>query len=299
MFRKKDQCIDAGMQHCPCSLAEFDQCITCSRLMGLEQCDCEWQGICVYNEYLQNGKRVNSQREEHSYKILQKKWFGKDLAVIRLEVPRGLAQRASLPGSCVFARAEGCQPVFDVPLSVLHADSQAGFIELAIKASGVKTGNLLGAEQTVRLRGIYENGLLGREKLFRKKAQKVLCLTKGVGLSPAANYCRWAEGKDCVDFRIDLEKISREFAEECLKDCITGSVEYESLSEREEKYENYDVVLLSASDYYQESLNIPAQKRVISNNQTMCCGEGICGACAYTDKNGGCHKLCKCNKKIE
>lgn len=296
MFHKQNQCIDVGMPHCPCSLAAFEQCITCSRLAGKERCDCDWQGVCVYNEYLQNGNRINQQRSEQSCKILQKKWYSKDLAVVKIQVSKGFAQQASLPGACVFLRADNKESVFDMPISVMRADCQDDFIELAIQVAGIKSKALLREQDTVRMRGVYHNGLTNVEKLMTKKSQKVLCITKGVGLAPAINYCRWACGKDSIDFLIDLEKINGTFAEEALRGCGIDSLGYCKLPLSVINCDGYDVILLCASDYYQEHMRLPVDRLVLSNNVTMCCGEGICGACASIDATGNCRKRCKCKK---
>lgn len=296
MFHKQNQCIDVGMPHCPCSLAAFDQCITCSRLAGEERCDCDWQGVCVYNEYLQNGNRINPQRRGRRCKILQKKWYSEDLAVVKMQVPSGFAQQASVPGSCVFVRGSNMDCVFDMPLSVMRADCQAGVIELAIQVTGIKSGALLKENETVEMRGVYHNGLTNVEKLMTRKPQKVLCITKGVGLAPAVNYCRWAGGKDSIDILVDLEKINRTFAEDVLKDCDIASIGYCKLPLSVMNCDGYDAILLCASDYYQEHMRLPVNRCVLSNNATMCCGEGICGACTSMDSNGICRKQCKCKK---
>lgn len=296
MFRKQNQCIDVGMPHCPCSLAAFDECITCSRLAGEKRCDCNWRGICVYNEYLQNGNRINPQRSERLCKVLQKKWYSEDLAVVRIQVPRGFAQQVSVPGSCVFVRASKLERVFDMPISVMGANCQEGYIELAIQGTGIKSKALLQEQDAVQMRGVYHNGLTNIEKIMARKSQKVLCITKGVGLAPAINYCRWADGKDSIDILIDLEKINQTFAEESLRRCAIDSIGYCKLPLSVVNCHGYDAILLCASDYYQEHMRLPFDRCVLSNNVTMCCGEGICGACTSTDAAGICRKLCKCKK---
>ena len=44
--------------------------------------------------------------------------------------------------------------------------------------------------------------------------------------------------------------------------------------------------------------SIPAEAAlVISNNATMCCGEGICGACTEVTEDGQVIRRCKCGNK--
>ncbi len=424
MLLNNKLCADAGTVNCPCYLAEYGKCIVCTRLNGpdrfcrtdesageeagnscraLASCDCQWQGTCIYNEYLQNKRCIKDwmtdgdaslqsdvsgeRRQGCLCKIQKIKWFEDDLAVMRISVPRGMAEKASLPGSFVFVKAPGMESCFSFPVSVMRSDYEDRTLELAIKVTGPKSralldryrdvdwyksadqyknvtwdelqiGNSNGESYTaagehesplddvcgfVELRGLYRNGLLGAEKLMEQGAgnvrgagvaweavkpdsggarkasgepRRVLCLTKGLGLAPVANYIRWAGGRAEIDVIADLEKINRQFAEYALcgssVESIGGHVEPISghvssisdyvasikfsrlplnLSWAEE--EKYDVIVISASDYYQQNIYVPEEKKVLSNNHTMCCGEGICGACVQVDSDGAEHRMCK------
>ncbi len=356
MLLNNKRCVDAGTTYCPCGLAEYDKCIVCSRLnvsgrcaaYGQQDgrcqvpatCDCQWQGTCIYNEYLQNNHCINDtegslesgcgeRRQSRLCKIQKIKWFDDDLAVMQISVPRGMAEKAALPGPFIFVRAPGAECCFDFPVSVLRADYENATLEIAVKVLGPKSRALLdpyrenglliddtyrkplktGDWGWVKLRGIYRNGLLGAEKLMDPAPKRVLCLTKGVGLAPATNYIRWAEGRDRIDIIADLDKINREFADYALRGALPSentkdvpgymkgieSVVYGplpiNLSWAES--EKYDVIIISASDYYQQNIYVPAAKKVLSNNHTMCCGEGICGACMCVDADGSEHRTCK------
>lgn len=294
MTYKEEQCIDAGTENCPCLLAQSGDCITCSRLQGKDCCDCSWRGVCIYNEYIQNGKKIHNRRENKTCRILKKIWYGEDLLVFVLSVSRGFALKASLPGSYVFLKACGQSSCYSVPISVMRAEPEKGQIHLAVKIAAGKTKALAQATDALEVRGVYRNGLLGVRKLMAKRPQKVLCVTKGVGFAPAANYNRWAFGKDTVDLIVDLDKINQELVNDYLADCPANSIRYTELTSDFACPEGYDAVLLSASDYYAETISIPEAKGVYSNNFHMCCGEGICGACTMVDENGGSHKMCKC-----
>lgn len=296
MINKNCPCNDAGSGNCPCMLAACGDCMICSRLAGKDYCDCDWQGVCIYNEYMQNGSLPVKQRSSHLYKIQKKIWYENDLAVMQIRVPRGFAEIASLPGSCVFVRPQGEEPCFDTPVSIMGADYEGETIDIAVRAVGPKSRKLLDSDQFIEMRGVYGNGLLGVEKLKGYKRKRVLCLARGVGLAPVANYCKWAEGKDSIDIIIDLENINRFFAEDCLTGCSINSLEYCKL-QLTDMADNYDVIIISASDFYQDNICIPKEKRVLSNNFTMCCGEGICGACIRMDEKGNIYRMCKCREK--
>ena len=384
MLLNSKLCVDAGTVNCPCYLAEYGKCIVCSRLgrsgtSGAPAvCDCQWQGVCIYNEYLQNnrcikeGEAVGAGSDEAVYsglgerrqsrlcKLQKIKWFEDDLAVMRIGVPRGMAEKASLPGSFVFVKAPGMESYFDFPASVLRSDYEASALEIAVKVLGPKSralldsyrsdasdvisdgsqiGDAAGKERDIlvngyiELRGIYRNGLLGAEKLLgagdglRAANQgganpgtgkrRVLCLTKGVGIAPVANYIQWAEGRDRIDIIADLDKINLKFAEYALSDgssnlqgspfvnsesdCdlrrnpLVNSVKFGKLPLELSwaEQEKYDVIIISASDYYQQNIFVPEAKKVLSNNTSMCCGEGICGACICMDAAGREHRACK------
>lgn len=292
-------CADAGSVNCPCVLASCGKCPVCSRLAGKGCCDCSWQGICIYNEFLQNGAAAEIQRNSRRCRIQKKIWYEKDLAVIRLEVPRGFAEKASVPGSCVFVRAGEDPECFDMPVSVMRADYENGIIELAVKDCGPKSRRLMEADRFVWLRGIYRNGLLGVEKLLSNERKSVLCLAKGVGIAPVSNYCRWAGKRDEIEVVSDIDKVNRFFVEDCLGGCRLKKLKYDRLQigDMNAATSDYDVIVVCASDFYQENIVIPEEKAVYSNNFTMCCGEGVCGACIYVGTDGKEHRMCKCRKK--
>ena len=52
-------CTDRGTAKCPCALMAAGQCYTCG-MLSRGKCDCRagWQGVCPYNEYVQNGEKV-------------------------------------------------------------------------------------------------------------------------------------------------------------------------------------------------------------------------------------------------
>lgn len=292
-------CADAGSVNCPCVLVSCGRCPVCSRFAGKSCNDCSWQGICIYNEFLQNGAAAEIQRKSRLCSIQKKIWYEEDLAVMRLEVPRGFAEKASMPGSCVFVRAEEDPEYFDMPVSVMRADYENSVIELAVKDCGPKSRKLLEADRNILLRGIYSNGLLGVDKLISGGRKSVLCLAKGVGIAPVSNYCRWAGRRDEIEIVADIDKVNRFFVEDCLGGCCLKKLRYDKLQigDMMESASDYDVIVICASDFYQQNIMLPPEKAVYSNNFTMCCGEGICGACVCTGEDGEEHRMCKCRKK--
>jgi NAD(P)H-flavin reductase len=303
-------CIDVGSENCPCYLALTGDCLVCSRLKGREDCDCNWKGVCVYNEFIQGNKRVNNPRTDFAAEIVYKKNYLDDLIVLGLKVGKGLAIKASRPGSYVFLREKNSESYYSTPLCVMEADIEAGIIAVAIKIISAKTKTLAKAEGHLMVRGIYRNGILGIDSITSKsvKDKKILVVAKGIGLAPAILTANYLWRKNRVDLIIDMEKISEDLIGDYLGEG-KGTIRFMHLNEEGYRQdigdilgkEQYDLVVLLTSDYYLELIGsmvrerLPHAKLAVSNNFHICCGEGICGACTAVGPGGDAIKMCKCN----
>ncbi|MFZ5945789.1 MAG: hypothetical protein ACOYVD_16985 [Bacillota bacterium] len=69
----KKECLDAATEKCPCEAAITKDCPVCSVLNYGTNCDCShsWQGVCIYQDYLQAGPIV-SQKVTEKIEIVQK-----------------------------------------------------------------------------------------------------------------------------------------------------------------------------------------------------------------------------------
>ena len=208
-------CADVGTRNCPCPLAETGDCLVCSRLSGARECSCRWAGVCVYNEYMQNGSMVRTKRKARSTGILQRLRQGDDLLMLQLRVPRGFALEASRPGSFLFLKPPGAPEMTSVPVSVMAADVEHESLWVILKIISAKTKALAACEDFLEMRGIYRSGLLGKGVAgmldlhdpgisIRKRW---LILTKGVGFAPAVNLIRWAAGRIDIHVIADPEKV--------------------------------------------------------------------------------------------
>jgi len=169
-------------------------------------------------------------------------------------VPKGLALRASLPGSFVFLRRKEDALWYSTPLSVLQADPEEGSIRLAVKRLSAKTKALLAEEKEFLVRGVYRSGIQGAERLVklgrgaaagaaakgalrapggpqhnpkaaRLRAQAsqrahALFITRGVGLAPGILAARYLAGRAACDFLIDEESLPQEFLNRYLPEGI-------------------------------------------------------------------------------
>lgn len=304
------KCVDRGSARCPCALMEAGQCYTCT-MSRKGKCDCsvDWQGVCPYNEFLQEGSVPaikGGLPEEFAAEVLEIRKYSEQLAVVRLGVDRGFARRCSLPGSFVMASVLGCR----VPLSVLRTGwAHGGWIETAVQPAGPKTKELLKScldrgEQNPgklsclwKISGPFEAGLLNRERL--RKGEPLTVITKGTAIAPFINIKEGFLKGMKVKLLVDDDKLTEDFLADYLADCSWEKV---SLTEDEEKIlaaiDGADQVMLLASPYYTERfLGMRPERKgdiITANHANMCCGAGICGACSYTDKDGVTVRRCKC-----
>ena len=208
-------CADVGTRNCPCPLAETGDCLVCSRLSGARECSCRWAGVCVYNEYMQNGSIVRTKRKDRSTEILQRLWQGDDLLMLQLRVSRGFALEASRPGSFLFLKPPGAPEMTSVPVSVMAADVEHESLWVILKIISAKTKALAVCEDFLEMRGIYRSGLLGKGAAGmldlhdpgNSVRKRWLILTKGVGFAPAVNLIRWTAGRIDIHVIADPEKV--------------------------------------------------------------------------------------------
>lgn len=291
-------CIDAGTENCPCKLAETGNCVYCSRLAGNDYCDCNWKGVCVFNEFHQNGGKTRGIREEFEASIIRKKKYKDNLYVIVLDTGTGFAIKASQAGSFVSLKKPGCSDWYNMPVSVMKSDIKEGYIYVAVKELSVKSKKIIEEPDRLVVRGIFRNGLIGIKNLQIGKG-RIAVISKGIGFAAAAHFIEYCP--DC-DVYIDTDKICREFARDYMPENFRGKTKYINLNgEKEllmEKMTEYKGVVVAASeyfaDYFKKKLNDGDTVLVTLNNSNICCGEGICGACC--NKYG--IKMCKCSDCI-
>ena len=323
-------CVDLGSEHCPCWLAVTGDCLICSRLqergasggnsermfLSGEDCDCEWSGSCPYTLLAQNGGRIAERRREISARLIGRKDYDEDISVLILEVGCGFAQKASIPGSFVFLRpresdTEGKERLYEMPVSVMKVDETAGTIHLTIRKEGPKSKTLLNRilpMDDIVVRGPYFSGLLGAERLrpAKVKGKRVAFLTKGIGAAPAilamdrliAMDEKTGESDQNTGLKIRWLADDTNIDRQLLEDYSEGvKPEYGGLDDQ-----SYDIVVISGSPYFVETMRREVRKRlpeaalVVSNDATMCCGEGICGACTEVTKEGRVIRRCKCSR---
>lgn len=299
-------CIDAGSEYCPCYLAELNNCITCSRLQGKDYCDCNWCGVCIYQDYHFLNLNKRELRQYQEVKISNKEWLGKNIIIFTLEVPKGLARQLKQPGSYIFIRNKKYEQFFDIPISIMWVDDSTSQIKIAVEIHGVKTKAIQDVDEGLMIRGPYWNGLFGINELKTSKKEKSLVVVRGIAQAPAILAIKYLLYKDnTIDVLID--KGTSEI--NLIKDYVDVNIIDENIQlysdEGKAKLTSilaankYDLLFIGGSDYLLEKLwdiygkYTDKTKVVTTNNNEICCGEGICGSCTVYDVNGIPIRSCK------
>ncbi|KXG76839.1 sulfide/dihydroorotate dehydrogenase-like FAD/NAD-binding protein [Thermotalea metallivorans] len=306
-------CIDAGSEYCPCYLAENNECITCSHLQGKSFCDCNWSGVCIYQEFSWCGNMKKNPRETIESKIIEKKQFGENVFVFKFHVSKTLARQLKQPGSYIFVRDMEKPLYFDVPMSIMYADEQRGEIHIAVQILGVKTKALLDCQEKMFIKGPYWNGLIGLKDLKGTEDKDVLVVGRGIALAPAMLAVEYLlHHHNRITFVIDPGKTGSAFIEDYFNGLEMDKV-YLNLRTEEGlkqlshlfRQKSYSLVYSGGSDLLHQSLkDLIAKsdeniKLVATNNHEICCGEGVCGSCTAHTINGKRIKMCKAQVDVE
>ncbi|MCI8608840.1 MAG: hypothetical protein HFE73_04275 [Firmicutes bacterium] len=307
-------CADRGSQRCPCHLMAAGQCYTCTmEKTGVCSCDetVGWQGVCPYTEYMQNGKEAAPLAKSVEIRIKARQSFGDDLAVICLEGGAGFAIQCQKPGAYIMADALIGERGWRTPLSVLATDAAAGTVDFLVRVTGPKTAWLVDPSiDRWQVTGPFYNGLLHSQDL--KPEKKAFAIVRGTALAPYLCACQGLPGMETSQLYLDKNGLPEELVEQYLIGQPYTAVNLDN-QEDFEKVEKqlqtvlrmgtpYNVMVL-VSPYFAEKLreNLTEEEKgrlVVPNSANFCCGEGICGACSYTDKEGRTVRLCKCHEAV-
>lgn len=312
---EKAECIDCGTEYCPCKLAENGECIVCSQLQGSKFCDCiNWQGVCIYQELINNGKKAKNPRKTIKCNVLDIQRFKDNLIILTLEVPHRLAVNLVRPGSYIFIKEEE-EKYFDVPISIMESDVVKNTISLAIEVRGVKTKRFKEVKigESVSIRGPYWNGIFGLTELNNRVNDNILILARGIGMAPMLPVLRRVINNDNnIEIFLDKNPFEEIFIESYLKKYDvkitetnlinkgTLSEEGRFIIENSIKDKNINMIHLAGPDILTYSVikyldEIGNNKIPLSccNNFKLCCGEGICGACTTRFSGRRIKRFCK------
>lgn len=296
------KCIDAGSKYCPCNLAETMDCISCSQLQERNTCDCSWNGVCILNEFYINNRKANNGRKTYIGYVTEKKQLDINVFMIKIKTERELIKQLNRSGSYVLLRGGEKESYFNVPMSVLDIEGDKYFY-IVYKNKGIKTKSLEEAKDLF-IKGPYWNGIQGINYLKQVKSSNCLVIAKGIGQSSIVLPIReMIRNNNKIFVFLDSGNINLEYGIDAIKDetvVVRGDLYNDSdkiikiITDN-----NIELVFSSGSDLVHNHINklIKDIKENIyymtSNNNTICCGEGICGSCIKRLENGKKVKMCK------
>lgn len=309
-------CIDCGSEYCPCHLAESGNCILCSHLDGKDFCDCcNWNGVCIYQEFVQNNFKAKAGRKYQCCKILSKEKIEDKMLTFKIKVSDKLISDLVNPGSFVFIRRPDCGSTFDTPICVMNCDTAEETITLTMEIKGVKTKALdeLEVGQNIFVKGPFWNGILGLKALLETKNKVCLLVARGIGQAPMVPVIeRLKQNGNEIIVIVDKKPFENIFIQDIFKDndcqvleCNTllqgGILSPECRKLLWEIISIKDISLVHCDGA--DILNYQVMKIVESlnkkihfsccNNEKMCCGEGVCGCCTIMNNDEKLRRLCK------
>lgn len=304
-------CIDAGTMYCPCHLAETGDCVHCSQLSGENFCQCkDWCGVCIYEKYLSNGSKPSKLRGTYKCSIIDKDNLGDKISIFTLKAPENVVRELIYPGSFVFLRPVGSINLFDVPISIMKADTFNATLRVVIKSSGIKTKNLfaLNKGDELLLRGPFSNGVMGLLNINKAKRGTSIVVAREIGIIPSIPVMEKLYSNDNKIISIIDSKynpnIYKKYFDNCNSEIINCNIldhgslteEFKSILSKILKENNInlihcggpDIMIYEIIKFVDKSINFSC-----SNNSKMSCGEGICGSCTKHYEGDIVKRLCK------
>lgn len=297
MRKLLSQCIDINSQYCPCLLADTNHCVFCSHLKGQSVCDCNWSGVCIlYEKHWQSKKRTSGNGEipirievETQFNIINQ--FSPDVYMLEFEVTSNLAQQLTKTGSFVFLRRPQDPHFYHFPVGIMKVTGNS--LQVVIETIGPKSTRIIADDnRQLLVRGPYYNGILGQPWIDNLTNGKVVLIAGGMGQPPALPIAaKLIKNTNEVIAILAPGAIGKTIIGEEL--CELGVQVHEVSAFRkdgivmlEELCAKRPDLLVSAGpdDQHYAIINVLQSIDVnipmaVTNNATMCCGEGICGSC--------------------
>ncbi|MBU3091579.1 sulfide/dihydroorotate dehydrogenase-like FAD/NAD-binding protein [Clostridium sp. CM028] len=302
-------------QPCPCHLAETGDCILCSQLAGKDFCDCcNFNGVCIYQEYVSNNFKAKEGRKYYHCKILEKNKLEDNVIILTVGASDKLVSELVYAGSYIFARRPDTETRFDTPISILDTDTRNNTITIAIELKGTKTKalDLLKLGEELLVKGPFWNGTLGLKNIYKVKNSICLIVARGIGQAPMIPVLKYLHANNNENIVVlDNSPYKNSFVSEYLEkyaskviQCNTienGRVtdEFNNILNDLISNNNISLVHCDAADVLNYELMKVVEdmdkniKYSCCNNAKMCCGEGVCGCCTRINNDLKLRRLCK------
>lgn len=317
MDYEKIECIDSGTEFCPCHLAHKGECLLCSQLQGKCFCDCKnWNGVCIYQEYINNKAKPKKLRDIFAVKILEKIFYEGTLLKLTVLAPHKLVMDLLNPGSYIFVKSDENNNYFDFPISIESANPDNNTLTLYIEIRGIKTKNILDIKvsENLLIRGPYFNGTFGLKNIKKTMNEKCLILARGIGIAPSnLVISKLIAQKNELTIVYDLapfkENNFRNDFQGNITEFIIDKYNFIDKGELSEELKNLikdelkkgvsfihcggaDILTYKLIEFL-DSINREDVKLSCCNNSKICCGEGVCGSCTIRFKGHIVKRLCK------
>lgn len=309
-------CIDCGSEFCPCHLAESGNCILCSHLDGKDFCDCcNWNGVCIYQEFVTNNFKSKPGRKHQRCKVLYKEILEDKILILKISASDKLVSELASPGSFVFLRREDTESNYDTPISIMENDGENSTLTFAVELKGLKTKELAKANKDdyLLVKGPFWNGILGVKSILETKKKQCLLIARGIGQAPMISVIEWLHhNENKIITIIDKSPFENIFIKDKLikysdkviecTSIIPGGLlsgKFKRVLEDILNENDISIVHCDAADIlnYQIMRIVEAHDKDIkfscSNNEKMCCGEGVCGCCTRINNDDKLRRLCK------
>ena len=301
------ECIDSGSEYCPCYLADTGDCMTCSLLQKEEFCNCNWRGICIYSEYVMNRNKSKEKRKNQNAEVVSVEKINEHGYILKIKTTKTLARQLKEPGAYIFLRGTNLPEYFNTPMSIMDVDEREGYIYIGYQVLGTKTQQLEENIKNLTLRGPYWNGLYGMRNLKKTKGKNCLVVARGIAQAPAILVLKkLVKNENNVTFIVDKGTMEEVFVRNIIADLNINVIEEDVNSDKGKKLikdvlENgeIDLVYSGGSDLLHKSIIDTVDEIkidpyiVVTNNNEICCGEGVCGGCTIRLSNGVRVKTCK------
>ena len=297
-------CIDAGSEYCPCNLADSLDCISCSHLRGEDLCDCNWNGVCILYEYYMQNKQFKDFRKSYVGFLVDKTILEENLFLLKIQLNKELLKELNEIGSYIFIKSSESNHYFYTPMSIFNVDEDYAYV--VYQQIGPKTKPIQQGEK-LTIKGPYWNGIIGESKITNVKNSVILIIARGIGQSSILiPIKKLAEKNNKITLVLDKGKLKSLY---CLDYVPNKNIKVEildlfSVTGEDElsqiiKNNASDIIFSAGAEMLHRKVSSIINetennaKFFVTNNNILCCGEGICGSCIRKTNSGERIRTCK------
>jgi len=247
---------------------------------------------------------MNEERIDLLCDVLNTKQIEENLYQLDIKLPKKLCMDLINPGSYVLLRAaDKLESKFNTPISVMNIDTARDILTVIIKTVGVKTKNIINHNK-IWVRGPFRNGVFGLKHLKLTKESNTVVIAKGLSqVTIIKTIKQLLKNNNNVEVFIDNYKKPIEDVVKLTEE-MGVNIQFIDFEKDINMVEDYirrnDVKLVFSASFNSFNKKIMQMvdnvdeniRLVITNNNLISCGEGICGACTVKI-NGQRVKSCK------